>query len=90
MFCPLGFSCPNLFPAPVLTRFYIILFILSFGIKYSKPSLIRLQLIRIEMSKMKILSTVEYIRTLKDTCDLGARGIRARGLSGCVEGGWGD
>jgi hypothetical protein len=38
---------------------------------------------------MKILLTVEYTLQ-KDTWDLGARGIRARGLSDCVEGSWRD
>jgi hypothetical protein len=31
--------------------------------------------------------TIEYILQ-KDTWDLGARGIRARGLSDCVESSW--
>jgi hypothetical protein len=30
------------------------------------------------------------ICTLKDTWDLGARGIRVTGLSDCVEGSWRD
>jgi hypothetical protein len=30
------------------------------------------------------------LSTLKDTWDLGARGIRARGLSDCVESSWRD
>jgi hypothetical protein len=51
---------------------------------YSKPSLIQLKLIRIEVWKSKN-SDHRWVRALKDTWDLGARGIRARGLSGCVE-----
>jgi hypothetical protein len=62
--------------------------------KYSKPLLIRLQLImmwiiQIEIWKMKN-SVDSWVHTLKDTWDLGARGIRARGLSDCVEGSWRD
>jgi hypothetical protein len=30
------------------------------------------------------------VHTLKHTWDLGARGVRARGLSDCVEGSWRD
>jgi hypothetical protein len=33
---------------------------------------------------------LSYVHTLKDTWDLGARGIRARGLSDFVEGSWRD
>jgi hypothetical protein len=38
---------------------------------------------------MKKKCSVEYI-ILKRQLYLGARGIRARGLSGCVEGSWRD
>jgi hypothetical protein len=38
---------------------------------------------------MKILLAVQYILQ-KDTWHLAAREIRARGLSGCVEGSWTD
>jgi hypothetical protein len=36
----------------------------------------------------KVLSLSKYDNTLEDTWDLGARGIKARGLSDCVEGSW--
>jgi hypothetical protein len=36
----------------------------------------------------KLVST--SVNTLKDTWDLGATGIRARGLSYCVDGSWRD
>jgi hypothetical protein len=37
-----------------------------------------------------VRSGYECYNTFKDTWDLGARGIRARGLSDCVEGSWRD
>jgi hypothetical protein len=52
--------------------------------QYSEPSIIR-----IEIWKMKN-SVHSWVHILKDTWDLGARGIRARGLSDCVEGSWRD
>jgi hypothetical protein len=58
---------------------------------FSNPSLIRLQLIRIEIWKMKNSAySWVHTRTLKGTWYLGARRIRARELSGCVEGSWRD
>jgi hypothetical protein len=50
---------------------------------YSKPTLIRLHLIRTEI--WKVDSVHSWAHTLKDTWDLGARG-----LSECVEGSWRD
>jgi hypothetical protein len=54
--------------------------------EYSEPSLIRLQLIRVEIRKNSVHSLVH---TWRDTRDLGARGIRATELSDC-EGWWRD
>jgi hypothetical protein len=52
--------------------------------EYSKPSLIRLQLIRIEIWKMEN-SVHGWVNALKGTWHLGGRG-----LSDCVEGCWRD
>jgi hypothetical protein len=42
------------------------------------------------MKNEKILFKVEHILQKTDTWDLGARGIRAGGLSDCTEGSWRD
>jgi hypothetical protein len=56
---------------------------------YSKPSLIRSQLSRIEIWKMKKLCS-QLSTALKDIWNLGTRGIRARGLSDCILGSYRD
>jgi hypothetical protein len=55
----------------------------------SKPSLVRLQLIRIKIWKIKN-SVHTWVHTRKDAWDLRARGIRAIGLWDCFEGSWRD
>jgi hypothetical protein len=50
-----------------------------------KPSPIRLQLIRIEVWKVRN-SVHSWLHTFKDSLESGARWIRARGLWDCVEG----
>jgi hypothetical protein len=64
------------------------------GRNCSKPSIIRLQLIRMsdnENRNMKNWESCSQLNTrFKRHVGLGARGIRARGLSDCVEGSWRD
>jgi hypothetical protein len=59
---------------------------------YSKPLLIQLQSIRMSNNPDQNMKNSVYgwVYTLKDTWDLEARGIRASGLSDCVEGSWRD
>jgi hypothetical protein len=59
---------------------------------HSKPSLIRLQLIRgSDNPDRKIKNCVRsWVHTSKDTWDLGARGIRAGGLSDYIKDSWRD